>query len=206
MNPNVNQYLEIGCGRCPLGGTPECKVNDWREILEALRLILLDTELVEEVKWSVPCYNFNGANVCILSAFKNYTTVSFFKGSLLTDTHAVLDKPGKNSQASRYLTFTSLDQVIEKEAILRAYIKEAIEIEKKGLKVAFKKDPEPIPAELQELFNQDPVLQEAFEALTPGRQRGYILHFSAAKQSATRKRRIEKYIPKIMEGKGFHDY
>jgi uncharacterized protein YdeI (YjbR/CyaY-like superfamily) len=206
MNPSVDQYLEIGCGRCPMGGTPECKVNNWREILEALRLILLNTKLTEEVKWSVPCYTFDGANVCILSAFKHYTTVSFFKGSLLTDTHAVLDKPGKNSQASRYLMFTSLDQVIEKESILRDYIKEAIEIEKKGLKVAFKKNPEPIPAELQELFDQDPVLKDAFEALTPGRQRGYILHFSAAKQSATRQRRIEKYIPKIMEGKGFHDY
>lgn len=205
MNPEVDQYLDIGCGRCPLGGTPDCKVNDWRDVLKQLRLILLGTDLTEEVKWSVPCYTFEDSNVSTLSALKNFTTVSFFKGSLMKDPHDLLVKPGKNSQAARYLKFTSVEEVIEKEPVLKEYIKEAIEIEKKGLKVEFKKNPEPIPDELQVKFDEDPVLQEAFEALTPGRQRGYIIHFSGAKKSETRQRRIEKHIPKIMQGKGFHD-
>ena len=205
MNPEVDQYLNIGCGRCPLGGTPECKVYDWEEELKQLRLIILESGLTEEVKWSVPCYTYKGSNVLILSAFKNYCSVSFFKGSLLKDPHTIMVKPGKNSQAARLFKYTSVDEITDTEHILKEYIKEAIEIEKAGKKVKFKKNPEPIPDELQAKFDEDPVLQEAFEALTPGRQRGYIIHFSGAKQSSTRQRRIEKYIPKIMEGKGFHD-
>ncbi|MGN8224734.1 YdeI/OmpD-associated family protein [Gracilimonas sp. BCB1] len=206
MNPEVDQYLDIGCGRCPLGGTPDCKVNDWQEELKQLRLIILESGLTEEVKWSVPCYTYKDSNVLILSAFKSYCSVSFFKGSLLKDPHDIMVKPGKNSQAARLFKYTSVDQVTDTEHILKEYIKEAIEIEKAGKKVPFKKNPEPIPDELQAKFDEDPVLQEAFEALTPGRQRGYIIHFSGAKQSSTRKRRIEKCIPKIMGGKGFHDY
>ncbi|MEQ8524958.1 DUF1801 domain-containing protein [Gracilimonas sp.] len=205
MNPEVDQYLDIGCGRCPLGGTPECKVHDWQNELKQLRLIILETGLTEEVKWSVPCYTYQSNNVLILSAFKDYCSVSFFKGSLLNDPHNIMVKPGKNSQAARLFKYTSVDEITDTEHILKEYIKEAIKIEKAGKKVKFKKNPEPIPEELQTKFNEDPVLQEAFEALTPGRQRGYIIHFSGAKQSSTRQRRIEKYIPKIMEGKGFHD-
>ncbi|WP_421775458.1 YdeI/OmpD-associated family protein [Gracilimonas sp.] len=206
MNPEVDQYLDIGCGRCPLGGTPDCKVNDWQEELKQLRLIILESGLKEEVKWSVPCYTYQDNNVLILSAFKNYCSVSFFKGSLLKDPHDIMVKPGKNSQAARLLKYTSVDEITDTEHILKEYIKEAIEIEKAGKKVHFRKNPEPIPDELQAKFDEDPVLQEAFEALTPGRQRGYIIHFSGAKQSSTRQRRIEKCIPKIMGGKGFHDY
>ncbi|MBO6587338.1 MAG: YdeI/OmpD-associated family protein [Gracilimonas sp.] len=205
MNPEVDQYLDIGCGRCPLGGTPECKVHDWQEELKQLRLIILESGLTEEVKWSVPCYTYEGSNVLILSAFKNYCSVSFFKGSLLQDQNKMLVKPGKNSQAARLFKFTNVEQINESENSIKEYIREAIEIEKSGKKVKFKKNPEPFPEELQVKFDEDPVLQEAFEALTPGRQRGYIIHFSGAKQSSTRQRRIEKYIPKIMEGKGFHD-
>lgn len=206
MNPEVDQYLDIGCGRCPLGGTPDCKVHDWQEELKQLRLIILESGLTEEVKWSVPCYTYQGSNVLILSAFKNYCSVSFFKGSLLKDPHDIMVKPGENSQAARLFKYTSVDEITDTEHILKEYIKEAIEIEKAGKKVQFKKNPEPIPDELQAKFDEDPVLHEAFESLTPGRQRGYIIHFSGAKQSSTRQRRIEKCIPKIMEGKGFHEY
>lgn len=205
MNPEVDLYLEQGCGRCPLVGTPECKVHDWEEELKQLRLIILESGLTEEVKWSVPCYTYQGSNVLILSAFKNYCSVSFFKGSLLKDPRKVLLKPGKNSQAARLFKYTSVAQITDSEHILKDYIREAIEIEKSGEKVKFKKNPEPVPEELQAKFDEDPALQEAFEALTPGRQRGYIIHFSGAKQSSTRQRRIEKYITKIKEGKGFHD-
>ncbi|MCP9290781.1 YdeI/OmpD-associated family protein [Gracilimonas sediminicola] len=205
MNPEVDQYLDIGCGRCPLGGTPDCKVQDWQEELKQLRLIILESGLTEEVKWSVPCYTFEGSNVLILSAFKNYCSVSFFKGSLLQDQNKILVKPGKNSQAARLFKFTNVEQINESENTIKEYIREAIEIENSGKKVKFKKNPEPIPEELQAKFDEDPILKESFEALTPGRQRGYIIHFSGAKQSSTRQRRIEKYIPKIMEGKGFHD-
>ncbi|WP_428236064.1 YdeI/OmpD-associated family protein [Gracilimonas sp.] len=205
MNPQVDHYLDQGCGRCPLGGTPECKVHDWQEELKQLRLIILESGLTEEVKWSVPCYTYKGSNVLILSAFKNYCSVSFFKGSLLQDQNKMLVKPGENSQAARLFKFTNVEQINESENSIKEYIREAIEIEKSGKKVKFKKNPEPFPEELQAKFNEDPMLKESFEALTPGRQRGYIIHFSGAKQSSTRQRRIEKYIPKILEGKGFHD-
>lgn len=205
MNPQVDHYLDQGCGRCPLGGTPECKVHDWQEELKQLRLIILESGLTEEVKWSVPCYTFKGSNVLILSAFKNYCSVSFFKGSLLKDPHDIMVKPGKNSQAARLFKYTSIKEIANTEHIIKEYIREAIEVEKSGKKVKFKKNPEPIPEELQAKFTEDPMLKESFEALTPGRQRGYIIHFSGAKQSSTRQRRIEKYIPKILEGKGFHD-
>jgi uncharacterized protein YdeI (YjbR/CyaY-like superfamily) len=205
MNPQVDHYFAAGCGRCPLGGTPDCKVHNWQEEMAHLRMILLDSELTEEVKWSVPCYTFQGSNVLIMSALKNHLTLDFFKGSLLKDPHHVLQKPGKNSQAVGQLRFTSVEQVTEMETIIREYIQEAIEVEKAGLKVDFKKESEPMPEELERKLEEMPQLKAAFEALTPGRQRGYILYFSAAKQSKTRVSRIEKYIPKILAGKGFHD-
>ncbi len=205
MNPKVDQYLIEGCGRCPLGGTPECKVNSWREELKQLRRIVLDCGLTEEVKWGVPCYTYKGSNVLMVSAFKGFSALSFFKGSLLQDDKGLLDKPGENSQAVRLFRFTDSRTIIENESIIKAYIYEAIEVEKAGLKVNFKKNPEPIPEELQLKLDEDPALNAAFGALTPGRQRGYILYFSAPKQSKTRVSRIEKYIPRIFEGKGFRD-
>ncbi len=205
MNPKVDTYLIEGCGRCPLGGTPDCKVLPWVEEIKALRKILLECGLTEDLKWKVPCYTYQNKNVLILSAFKEYCAISFFKGSLLTDTQHTLTKPGENSQAARLIKFTNTKEIPEMEPIIKAYVYEAIEVEKAGLKVAFKKNPEPIPAELQQKLDEDPTFKSAFEALTPGRQRGYILYFSAPKQSKTRISRIEKYKQKILEGKGFHD-
>ncbi len=205
MNPQVDQYLLDGCMRCPLGATPKCKVRDWQEELKLLRSIVLDCGLTEERKWGVPCYTYDNKNVSIVSALKDYATLSFFKGVLLKDPDGVLEKPGPNSQSDRIIRFRSVDEITQLEVSLKSYIHEAIEVEKKGLKVEFKKNPEPIPEELETIFNEDPGLKAAFEALTPGRQRGYIIHFSQPKQSATRTSRIEKCIPKIMEGKGFFD-
>ncbi|MEP1150765.1 MAG: DUF1801 domain-containing protein [Balneola sp.] len=206
MNPEVDTYFVDGCGRCELGGTPDCKVNSWQEEMRELRLIILDCDLTEEVKWGVPCYTYQGGNVFTMSALKDYCAIGFFKGALINDVHNILEKPGKNTQAARLIKFTSVDQIVEMEHQLRAYIQEAIDIEKAGLKVPMKKNPEPIPEELQDKLDNDPIFQEAFDALTPGRQRGYILHFSGAKQAKTRVSRIEKCTPKIMEGKGLHDW
>lgn len=191
--------------RCPLGGTPACKVNTWKEELHLLRSIILNSELHEELKWGCPCYTFDGKNVLMLSAQKESATISFFKGSLIKDPDNLLIMPGANSQAVRYLKLTSVDEVIKLEKKIKAYIQQAIDLEKSGAKVEFKKSPEPIPDELQEKFTDDPILQSAFEALSPGRQKGYILHFAQPKQSQTRISRIEKCIPKILAGKGFHD-
>ncbi len=205
MIPEVDQYLLEGCGRCKFGGTPDCKVHTWEAELQRLRRILSGSGLKEELKWGVPCYTWEGKNVLVVSAFKAYAALSFFKGVLLKDHHKLLHTPGKNSQASRVLKFTAVEQILELEPIIKACVEEAIEIEKAGLKVEFKKNPEPIPEELQLELELNPDLKLAFEALTPGRQRGYILYFSAPKQSKTRTARIAKYIPKILTGKGFHD-
>lgn len=205
MIPEVDLYLLEGCGRCKLGGTPACKVHTWEAELQELRRILSDSDLQEELKWSVPCYTWGGKNVLVASAFKDYAALSFFKGVLLKDHHKLLHTPGKSSQASRVLKFTTVDQILELEPIIKSYLEEAIEIEKAGKKVEFKKDLEPIPEELQLELQLNPDLKSAFEALTPGRQRGYIIYFSAPKQSKTRSARIAKYTPKILSGKGFHD-
>ncbi len=205
MNPQVDQYLEEGCGRCSLHGTPECKVHTWPEELRRLRAIVQDCMLTEEVKWGVPCYTLNGKNVLMIYAFKECCALSFFKGALLKDEAEILEKPGENSQAARFIRFTDVQRINDLESILKAYIFEAIEVEKAGLKVAFKKEAEPMPEELVQRLDNDPKLKAAFEALTPGRQRGYILFFSAPKQSKTRESRIEKYVPWIMVGKGMHD-
>ena len=206
MNPKVDAYFVDGCGRCELGGTPECKVNNWQDVMKELRLMILDCGLTEEVKWGVPCYTFQNGNVFTMGALKDHCSIGFFKGALINDVHNILEKPGKNTHAARLIKFTSVDQIVEIEHKLRAYIQEAIEIEKAGLKVPKKKNLEPIPEELQHKLDNDPIFKEAFDALTPGRQRGYILHFSGAKQAKTRISRIEKCTPKIMEGKGLHDW
>ena len=206
MNPQVDTYFAIGCGRCSLVGTPECKVHPWQAEMQQLRRILLDTELTEEVKWSVPCYTFQTSNVVILSAFKDYCALSFFKGVLLKDAHGILVQPTRNTQATRLIRFTAVDKILELETILKAYVEEAIAIEKAGLKVTYKDTSQfEFPDELLSILEDDPAFAAAFEALTPGRQRGYLLHFSAAKQSRTRVSRIEKCMPQIFEGKGFHD-
>jgi len=203
----VDHFLTSGCGRCKYFDTPQCKVHTWSEALHLLRETMLNSGLKEEIKWGFPCYsNSDNKNILMIGAFKEFCSLSFFKGVLLTDTHQLLQKVGENSQTMRLLKFTSPEQVIEHSTIINQYILEAIEIEKSGVKI-----PKPDPSQLdlcQELvlkFEELPELKSAFEKLTPGRQRGYNLHFSDAKQSVTRIARIEKYIPKILSGKGFQD-
>ena len=205
MNTSPESYLRNGCGRCPLGGTPDCKVHKWTAELELLREIALDCGLQEVSKWGVLCYMYGQSNVFLISAFNDYCSISFFKGALLHDAQGLLVKPGKNSQAARLLKFTDLRRIQELELDIKTIIHEAIEVEKAGLKVNFKKNPEPIPEELETIFERDPLLKSAFDALTPGRQRGYILYFSAPKQSKTRISRIEKSMGKILNGEGLHD-
>jgi len=205
MNPRVDEFLVDGCGRCQHYKTPNCKVINFAPVIQALRDIVLECGLIEEYKWSQPCYTHKGNNVLMVSAFKEYAFISFFKGSLLADEKNLLFSPGKSSQASRQFRFVNKSEIQEMEFIIKAYIMESIENEEKGLKVAFKKNPEPLPEELKQKMDQDEIFKIAFEALTPGRQRGYILHFSQAKQSKTRMARIEKYVPNILNGEGIHD-
>ena len=205
MNPLIDNYLEIGCGRCSLGGTINCKVHSWTKELKKLRSIVLDCGLTEELKWGVPCYTFQGKNVLMVSAFKEYCALSFLKGILLLDEKDILQAPGKNSQSSRVIRFSNIQEIIKLENLIKSYIFEAIEVEKAGLKVEFKKNPEPVPDELQNILEEDSLLKTAFDELTPGRQRGYIIYFSQPKQSKTRVERIIKCIPKILNGEGLND-
>lgn len=206
INPKVDAYLAIGCGRCPLFNTPKCKVHSWQYEMAELRRILLDTELSEELKWSVPCYTFEGNNVVLLSAFNDYCALSFFKGVLMKDPDNILVAQTENVQSTRQIRFTNGEDVLAIEATVRAYIHEALEVEKSGLKITPKKTEQfDVPDELISMFEDDPTFEAAFEALTQGRQRGYLLHFSGAKQSKTRTSRIEKCMPKIFEGKGWND-
>ena len=192
MNPSVSGYIR--------------KNKQWQTELEALRTIALDCDLTEEVKWMSPCYTFQQNNVILLHVFKEYCGLTFFKGVLLKDADGVLIKPGENTQSARLIRFTSVQQVTEMEPLLKAYIHEAIELEHSGAKVEFKKTTEfAIPEELQTRWAQLPTLKTAFEALTPGRQRAYLLHFSSPKQSKTRDSRIEKCLPQILDGKGLND-
>lgn len=206
MNPGIDAYLADGCMRCKLGGTPQCKVHSWQPELKLLRSIVLECGLQEELKWGVPCYTWQGHNILIVAAFKAYASISFFKGSLLSDTAGLLVSPGENSQASRLIKYTDARTISKQKADLKAYIFEAIEVEKAGLKVEYKKVAEyPVPEEFQQKLDQLPKLKKAFEALTPGRQRAYLLHFGGAKQSQTRAARVEKWIPNILSGKGFNE-
>jgi uncharacterized protein YdeI (YjbR/CyaY-like superfamily) len=204
-NTSVDAYLEDGCGRCEHYKTPQCKVHRWTEALVALRAVLLESGLTEEMKWGSPCYTLNGKNVVMLSSFKGYCALSFFKGALLADERGVLAPPGPNSQAARLFKFASAEQVRAHRQLAARYIEEAIEVAKAGAKVTFGQSPEPVPAELQARLDAAPPLKAAFDALSPGRRRSYILHVSGAKQSKTREARAERCIPKILEGKGFNE-
>ncbi len=192
MNPNVNFYFS--------------KAKKWRDELEQLRIIVLDCGLTEELKWGVPCYTLLKNNIVLIHAFKEYCALLFFKGVLLNDTHGILIQQTKNVQAGRQIRFTNVLEIVEKETILKAYIYDAIKVEKSGLKVTFKKETEfVIPEEFQRKLDAIPNLKNAFIALTPGRQRAYLLYFSAPKQSKTRESRIEKYAKQILNGKGLND-
>ncbi|MBU3028663.1 YdeI/OmpD-associated family protein [Paracoccus marinaquae] len=177
----------------------------WRDELRALRAILRDLPLTEEFKWSAPVYTHGGANVAILWGFRDRATLGFFKGVLLGDPWAILEAPGENSRSSRIVNFTSLAQIEAAAPTLRAYLAEAIRNETEGRKVEFPKDDLPPPAELLARLEADPDLRAAFAALTPGRRRGWLLHFTTAKQPKTRLARIDKATPRILAGKGMHD-
>jgi uncharacterized protein YdeI (YjbR/CyaY-like superfamily) len=204
MNPQVDKYLIDGCMRCKYGGTPQCKVHNWREELEMLRQIVLETGLTEEIKWGAPVYTHKGKNIVSVGALKESANIGFFKGVLLTDKHKILQQQG-NLQSDRIIKFTNVKDIEKVKDVLKEYVLEAIEIEESGKKVEFKKNPEPIPNELLEAFEQDPAFKKAFYALTAGRQRGYIIHFSQPKQSQTRIGRIEKYKEQIFNGIGLND-
>ncbi len=203
MNPQVDLYLEDGCGRCKFYATPQCKVNSWRPELIALRTLVLETGLEEEIKWSFPTYTLNGKNIIMVSAFKDYACISFFKGALMQDSENIFDKHGESSQAVRIIKFVKVKDITEVKTTLINYIYEAIEVEKAGIKIEFKKNLEPIPEEFQKALDANPALSKAFFALTPGKQRGYIIHFSGAKQAKTREDRISKCSDKIMRGEAF---
>jgi uncharacterized protein YdeI (YjbR/CyaY-like superfamily) len=189
MNPKVDEYLR--------------KAKKWQEEMKKLRRISLDCGLTEELKWGKPCYTFQNSNVVLIQGFKEFCALLFCKGALLKDRHGILRKFGW--EAARRIPFTDVREILEMGPILRAYICEAIEAEKAGLKVNYKKKPEPIPEELQNKLDEIPALKTAFNALTPGRQRAYILYFSAAKQSKTRESRVEKCMRQILNGRGLND-
>ena len=192
LNPKVDEFLD--------------KAKKWMEEYKTLRKIVLDCELTEEFKWMNPCYTFEKKNIVLIHGFKEYCALLFPKGALLQDSHGLLIQQTENVQGARQIRFTNVQEIVEKEAILKAYIYEAIEVEKAGLKVKAKKPEELIiPEELQHEFDEIPALKDAFTTLTPGRQRAYILYFSAAKQSKTRESRVEKCIPNILNGKGLND-
>ncbi len=205
LNPKVDLYLKDGCGRCKFYATPQCKVNSWVKELEALRQIVLDCGLTEDLKWGVPVYTVENKNIAIVSAFKEFCSLNFFKGVLLSDPKNILQKQGESSQSARLIKFTNTKQIQQLKPELKKFILQAVELEKSGAKVIFKQNPEPVPEELQIKFKLMPVFKKAFFALTPGRQRGYIIYFSQPKQAGTRTARIEKCIEKIMKGEGLND-
>jgi len=190
-NPKVDDYLR--------------KADKWKTEMEKLRAIVLTCPVEEEVKWGKPCYTVAGKNICIIQPFKEYVALMFFKGALLPDPHGVLIQMTENVQAARQLRFTSLGEIVEAASILKAYVHEAVEVEKAGLNVPAEKKELTLPEELQHKFAELPELQTAFEALTPGRQRAYVLYFTGAKQAKTRVARVEKYVKKILDGKGLNE-
>ena len=204
-NPQIDQFLLEGCMRCSLGATPACKVLLWTDILEFLRQLILETKLEEERKWGVPTYSLNGKNVIMLGVFKDSCVLSFIKGQLLPDPKGLLELPGPNSIGGRILRFTKLSQATLLEKEIRHYLQEAILVEQSGKKSEIAPPPQELPDELLQKFTEQPGLETAFFALTPGRQRGYLIHFSGAKQSPTRLSRIDKCVPKIFAGKGMMD-
>ncbi|MGA9397695.1 MAG: YdeI family protein [Anaerolineaceae bacterium] len=192
MNPKVDFYFN--------------KEQKWQEEFKKLRMIILDCQLTEELKWGVACYTFEKSNVVLIHGFKDYCAILFVKGALLKDARGILITQTENVQAARQIRFTNVQEIVKLEPILKAYINEAIEVEKAGLKVNFKKATEfSISDEFQNKLDENPALETAFYALTPGRQRAYLLYFSAPKQSKTREARVDKYMQQILNGKGLND-
>lgn len=192
MNPKVDFFFN--------------KAEKWQAEYEKLRTIVLDCGLTEELKWGVPCYTFQESNIVLIHGFKEYCALLFHKGALLQDPHGILIQQTENVQAARQIRFTNVEEIVALEPILKETIAQAIEVEKAGLEVEMKKTEEfAMPEELIDKFDEDPDLRTAFEELTPGRQRAYLLYFSGAKQAKTRKSRVEKYMPHILAGKGLND-
>ncbi len=190
-NPKLDAYFD--------------KLKQWKEEFRLLREIVLDCGLVEDFKWMHPCYTYEGKNIVLIHGFKEHCALLFHKGALLKDPHGILVRQTKNVQLARQIRFTGVEQIKKLRPVLKSYIEEAIEVEKAGLKWDPPEKAEPVPEELKKKFEEVPGLKAAFEKLTPGRQRAYLLHFSSAKKSETRLARIEKYIPHILSGKGMND-
>jgi len=192
MNPKVDWFFT--------------KVTDWQEEFEKLRNVCLDCGLSEELKWGCPCYTFEKRNIVLIHGFKAYCALLFFKGALLKDPKGILIQQTENVQAARQMRFTNVREIVKLKPIVKAYIYEAIEVEKAGLKAPLKKTKEfDVPEEFQNKLNNNPALKKAFKGLTPGRQRAYLLFFSQPKQSKTRESRVEKFVPQILKGKGLND-
>ena len=192
MNPKVDFFFD--------------KASKWQKEYLQLRAIVLECGLNEELKWGVPCYTYQGSNVVLIHGFKEYCALLFHKGALLNDTNGILIQQTENVQSARQIRFTDLQEIVELRPVLKTYIYEAIEVEKAGLKVELKKTKEyAVPEEFQVKLDENEMLKQAFEKLTPGRQRGYLLYFDSAKQAKTREARVEKVIPQILEGKGLND-
>ena len=192
MNPKVDWFFY--------------KDSKWQKEYEKLRTIMLDCGLIEELKWGCPCYTFENTNIVLIHGFKEYCAILFFKGALLNDPNGILIQQTKNVQSARQIRFTNIREIVKMEKILKAYVYEAIEVERAGLKVKLKKTSDfKIPAEFQKRLTKSTALKKAFDALTPGRQRAYIFYFSQPKQSKTRESRVEKYLKQILEGKGLND-
>ncbi len=192
VNPKVDAFI--------------ANAKEWQEEFRKLRAILLDSELTEEFKWSQPCYTFLGKNVVVIGGLKESCALAFFKGVLLKDVHGVLTRPGQHSQSTRWFKFASVREIAEMKSVVKAYIRESIEVEKAGLKVKVKKTSDlKVPEEFELMLDEFPELKRALDALTPGRQRAYIYHFSAPKQSKTREARVLRFMPHILKGKGLLD-
>lgn len=192
MNPKVDKFLD--------------RADQWHDEYEQLRTIILECDLKEDFKWGKPCYTDDGDNILLMHGFKDFCALLFFKGVLMEDPAGLLVAQTENVQATRQIRFTDADEIVEMAHIIKAYVQQAIEVERSGAEVDYKETTEfNIPEELQNKFDEAPDFKDAFEALTPGRQRGYLLHFSSAKQAKTRKSRIEKAMPKIFEGKGYNE-
>jgi uncharacterized protein YdeI (YjbR/CyaY-like superfamily) len=180
--------------------------SKWQPEMEEVRKIVLECGLKQEAKWGWPCFTLDKKNIVLIHAFKEYCALMFFKGALLKDAKGILVAPSENMQSTRQIRFTSVPEIVKGKPVVKAYVREAIEIEKSGLKVKFKKTAEfKMPEEFKSKLDEIPALKTAFQALTPGRQRGYLLHFAGAKQSQTRAARVEKWMPQILKGKGLND-
>ncbi len=204
-DPRVDDFLRDGCGRCERAATPACKVNDWREVLVALRVLALESGLVEDRKWGFPCYTLDGKNVLMVTVFKEHAALSFFKGAAMTAGEGLLEAPGASSRFMRLLKVRSVAELRGRRPAAKALIEQAIALERAGTKVDAAPASEPVPDELNERLSRDRALRRAFDALTPGRRRSHILHVAGAKQPETRARRVDKCAEAILAGRGFNE-